>query len=285
MALLSQSAGEPSSFAPYIQKSISNEGLRRVTIRQLLDAVPTGDSARRFGINGSTINKVMLVVNIYYDSISWISPGHTCRSYGLDDGTGRLTAYSYESGTDHILDAFAYARVVGELVDDHRRSRSLKILNIQPIYDPHEIYFHILHSIFESLIVERDPPPIEVISSTPFPGFEHRQQEPSIDVGFQQLSLLGHTSEASRLQASGFTHPNLPAPTGIPFTQLDFDVMSCLSNTSLWQENGVNIEDLISHIKRHRPAITSRELSDSIEFLIEARRITITVDDWHYRLL
>lgn len=57
-----------------------------------------------------------------------------------------------------FVSTFTYARVVGELVGDHRGSRSLKIFNIQPIYHPHEIYFHILHSIFDTLVVERGPP-------------------------------------------------------------------------------------------------------------------------------
>lgn len=53
---------------------------------------------------------------------------------------------------------FEYARIVGELVDEYKGSRSFKIFNMQPIYDPHEIYFHILHSIFDCLVLEKGPP-------------------------------------------------------------------------------------------------------------------------------
>ena len=52
---------------------------------------------------------------------------------------------------------FDFAVVVGQLEENHGSS-VVKVLHIQPLYDPHEIYFHILHVIFDTLRYERGNP-------------------------------------------------------------------------------------------------------------------------------
>jgi len=52
---------------------------------------------------------------------------------------------------------FAYARIIGEL-EHHNGTKMLRVDNIQLVLDSYEIYYHILHSIVDTLTVERGPP-------------------------------------------------------------------------------------------------------------------------------
>jgi len=53
--------------------------------------------------------------------------------------------------------AFEYVRVFGEL-SRFNGFNLLKVYNIQPIYDAHEIYHHILQTMVDTLSLERGPP-------------------------------------------------------------------------------------------------------------------------------
>ncbi|KDR81674.1 hypothetical protein GALMADRAFT_239788 [Galerina marginata CBS 339.88] len=96
-----QSHGELLSSSQYDENYISNveNGIRRVTIRQLLNASPTKDPTLRFKINGIGIRKVMMLANVYFDN-----PTASGRSYGFDDGSGRINGYSRDGGTGLIIE-------------------------------------------------------------------------------------------------------------------------------------------------------------------------------------
>lgn len=52
---------------------------------------------------------------------------------------------------------FAYARIIGE--SEHRSDRKLlKIFHIEPVYEAHEIFHHLLRVIIDTLFSERCPP-------------------------------------------------------------------------------------------------------------------------------
>ncbi len=53
---------------------------------------------------------------------------------------------------------FDYAVIVGQLRVEENGSSVVEVLHIQPVYDPHEIYFHTLHVIFDTLRYERGNP-------------------------------------------------------------------------------------------------------------------------------
>jgi hypothetical protein len=56
-----------------------------------------------------------------------------------------------------LLRPFAYARIIGE--SEHRGNRKLlKIFHIEPVYEAHEIFHHLLHTIIDTLSSERGPP-------------------------------------------------------------------------------------------------------------------------------
>ena len=67
---------------------------------------------------------------------------------------------------DYFPRPFAYARIIGE--SEHRGDRKLlKIFHIEPVYEAHEIFHHLLRVIIDTLISERGPPVrIFVYSST-----------------------------------------------------------------------------------------------------------------------
>ena len=52
---------------------------------------------------------------------------------------------------------FGYVRVIGDL-NRFNGFNFLKVYNIQPIHDAHEIYYHILQTMVDTLSTERGPP-------------------------------------------------------------------------------------------------------------------------------
>ncbi|KIM49312.1 hypothetical protein M413DRAFT_438499 [Hebeloma cylindrosporum] len=152
------SQGSCLTSSQWAQNSVSNPtfGFRRVTVRQLLDAINTNDYAAPFQIHGFPVKRVMLVANVY------LNEPHSSSGlvrYGFDDGSGKIMGNRWpEKEGDPPFEAFGYVRAFGDL-SRFNGSNFLKVYNIQPIHDAHEIYYHILHAMVDALSSERGPPP------------------------------------------------------------------------------------------------------------------------------
>jgi hypothetical protein len=127
---------------------------------------------QEFKSNGLNVFQFIAVANVYQNQV--ISSKSRI-SYGFDDGTGKISGYKLEAGTryyPYALDdycsntfligcpnrPFAYATILGQLHKDSDGSVAVKVLYIRPLTDAHEIYFHLLHVIFDDLRYERGNP-------------------------------------------------------------------------------------------------------------------------------
>ncbi|KAF9562544.1 hypothetical protein CPC08DRAFT_371953 [Agrocybe pediades] len=197
---------------------------------------------------------VMVVANICWHHEDSLKIG---RTYELDDGTGRIRGRYLDPTYNLVYEPFAYVRVTGQL-EDSRGSRMLKITNIQLIFDAHEIYYHILHSIFDTLVDERGPPPP---GTFPSPFNEH--DAPSGVEHFSTLKVSNHsTSEPSssamdpqilNLMESGSRSQRLPL--------LQLDALVCIQDPQMPSgEYGVFIGDIIERLKEKYSDLTGPEM-------------------------
>jgi len=67
--------------------------------------------------------------------------------------TGQFITFLIDSDSP-----FTYAAILGQVLKDSDSSVVVKVQYIQPVTDPHEIYFHLLHVIFDDLRYERGNP-------------------------------------------------------------------------------------------------------------------------------
>ncbi|KAF9013885.1 hypothetical protein BDQ17DRAFT_1404321 [Cyathus striatus] len=174
---------------------------RRVTILQLLQATQNDTSQEnQFLIDGIGFKTIVVVANVYLNE----SEGSVGR-YGLDDGTGRIRA-RYQAPIDSELPRFpdfGYVRVVGELSQYRSGLKSIKALAVVPVICPHEIYFHTLQSIVDTLTYERSPPEF---------GATLRDQEPPEEfIHNQTYSFASTGSNVQPYQLSQSKNINLQA--------------------------------------------------------------------------
>ncbi|RDB21448.1 Replication factor A protein 2 [Hypsizygus marmoreus] len=135
--------------------------IRRVTIRQMLEADQLHTTAP-FKIEGKEFQKVIIIANVC--SFREFS---TYSDVELDDGTGRIRAHQWNNGSqldpDQLqVQKLPYVRVIGEL-EQYKGRKSIRAAKIETVSEPHALYEHILHAIYDTLIYERGPsPPIQI---------------------------------------------------------------------------------------------------------------------------
>ncbi|KAF8798080.1 hypothetical protein BYT27DRAFT_6918223 [Phlegmacium glaucopus] len=266
---------------PWAQNTESNpsKALRCVTIRQILH--PTlGSPSFSFGM-------LMLVANVYSQSID--SQGLSW--FGFDDGLGKVDGYKTEG--DFIFEPFAYARIIGEL--EHRGDRKLlKIFHIEPVYEAHEIFHHLLHVIMDTLISERGPPPVDrlVPSSHSSPALLKPSQGrmDHIIAALQEMSYSNDSSvrtSQDQTQISDSEDELLPdtAPH-LALSTLQADIIACISTLQFEaggdMGTGVPVISVVQKIHSRHPNITVLEFSAAAEQLLGDGVIYNTIDDLHY---
>ncbi|KAM5531059.1 hypothetical protein V8D89_015279 [Ganoderma adspersum] len=142
---------------------VSPEGLRPVTIRQLLDATREHSEAP-FQIGDIEAHRISLVAHVVS-----VRPSTSSTTYELEDGTsrGRISArqWSSEANCDELPDDWSklYVHIVGYL--DRKiqlNGRNWVIIeHIHAVTDmPNRLFFHILETAFVTLSLQRGPPPI-----------------------------------------------------------------------------------------------------------------------------
>ncbi|KAF5330921.1 hypothetical protein D9619_005434 [Psilocybe cf. subviscida] len=166
MALLTQEYSFTESYGSGItasqlaQNSTSNpvDGVRRMTIRQLLRASKMDDDSDAFMVDGHLFKQVILMANVHESTVHPVTSKIT---YSLDDGTGRIKGnmWPLEKG-EPTFGLLQYAHVLGEL-EIFRGLKSLKISNIRPLFDGDgdEVFHHFLHAMFDTVVCEKGLPP------------------------------------------------------------------------------------------------------------------------------
>ncbi|KXN86894.1 hypothetical protein AN958_09489 [Leucoagaricus sp. SymC.cos] len=132
--------------------------LRHVTIKQVLKAK---HEETHFKIGNQVAHHLVILANVYD-----VTYRGGKLSYGLDDGTGRMKAYSWVTDdkdaeravAEYEAHPFAFARVIGK-ISEFNRIYSIDLVKISRVVeDPHEIYHHLLKSMVESVMYVQGPP-------------------------------------------------------------------------------------------------------------------------------
>ncbi|EKM82624.1 hypothetical protein AGABI1DRAFT_125089 [Agaricus bisporus var. burnettii JB137-S8] len=150
------------------------DAIQHTTIRQILTATHV---QTRFKINDKETGFVQLVANVYDTSYTGGK-----MDFRLDDGTGRMKAMKWD-----IIDedkecefaesiGFQYARVIGTIAE-YCGMHYLKIMKIDLVDDPHEIYHHLLKVMVEFLMLQRGPPS-HAVARPAMPATPNRTTEP-----------------------------------------------------------------------------------------------------------
>ncbi|XP_006458067.1 hypothetical protein AGABI2DRAFT_190435, partial [Agaricus bisporus var. bisporus H97] len=104
--------------------------------------------------------------------------------FRLDDGTGRMKAMKWDiidedrecEFAESMSKGFQYARVIGTIAE-YCGMHYLKIMKIDLVDDPHEIYHHLLKVMVEFLMLQRGPPS-HAAARPAMPATPNRTTEP-----------------------------------------------------------------------------------------------------------
>jgi len=139
-----------------MRKSEVSNSLRPFTIAQINRASQAHTDAE-WRVDDVEIGQVSII-----GQVASVQKQTTNSVYVLDDGTGSLEARQWvdseaEESTSGGIEELRYVKVNGTL-KSFGKKRYINATQIRHITDPHEIYFHILESIYATLLVERGSP-------------------------------------------------------------------------------------------------------------------------------
>ncbi|KAH4002190.1 hypothetical protein HBI56_143250 [Parastagonospora nodorum] len=152
--------GDGSQQSPGGRREHTQDSLRPVTIKQLLDAQLEAGSNDTFKIDGSPVSQLTFV-----GQIRNISTQTTNTTYRLDDGTGSIEVKQWVDSdtvdqtnpTKAKLVEGAYCRAWGKLKSFNDR-RSVGAQIIRPVEDMNEVSYHLLEATSVHLFFTRGPP-------------------------------------------------------------------------------------------------------------------------------
>ncbi|TDZ47222.1 Replication factor A protein 2 [Colletotrichum trifolii] len=136
-------------------KAYSEESLRPVTIKQIIDAEEAYPGAD-FRIDGSTVTQITFVAQIRQ-----VSPQPTNITLKLDDGTGVIEVKKWvdtdkKDDADSNLELEGFVRVWGRLKSFNNK-RHVGAHFIRPVTDYNEVQYHLLEATYVSLTFTRGP--------------------------------------------------------------------------------------------------------------------------------
>ncbi|KAF2661371.1 replication protein A, subunit RPA32 [Lophiostoma macrostomum CBS 122681] len=149
--------GDGSQTSPSNKRDYSQDTLRPVTIKQLLDAQEVG---QEFKVDGAVVSQLTFV-----GQIRNIAMYATNATYRLDDGTGSIEvkqlidadAVDQPSANKGKLVENMYCRAWGKLKSFNAKKHVYASV-LRPIEDYNEISFHLLQATFVHLYHTRGPP-------------------------------------------------------------------------------------------------------------------------------
>ncbi|RWA13511.1 hypothetical protein EKO27_g1617, partial [Xylaria grammica] len=134
----------------------SEESLRPVTIKQIIDAEPSYAGDASFKIDGSDVKQVTIV-----GMVRTISPQTTNITYKIDDGTGVIEVKQWldadKQESAEATPAFGeedYVRVWGRL-KSFSNKRHIGAHVIKPVREFNEVNYHLLEATYVHLYFTR----------------------------------------------------------------------------------------------------------------------------------
>lgn len=177
--------------SPGGRREHTQDSLRPVTIKQILEATTDSSSKDEFKIDGAIVSQVTFV-----GQIRNISTQTTNTTYRLDDGTGSIEVKQWvdSDAVDHTNPAKAklvegaYCRAWGKLKSFNDR-KSVGAQIIRAIEDMNEISYHLLEATAVHLYFTRGPPGAANTGvATNNAGAGQQQQATSGNLGGYNLS-------------------------------------------------------------------------------------------------
>ncbi|KAH7095796.1 replication protein-like protein A 32 kDa subunit [Paraphoma chrysanthemicola] len=152
--------GDASQQSPGGRRDYTQDSLRPVTIKQLLDAHLEPGNNDAFKVDGSPLSQLTCV-----GQIRNISNQTTNTTYRIDDGTGSIEVKQWvdvdtadqTNPTKAKLIEGSYCRAWGKLKSYNDR-RSIAAQIIRPVEDMNEVSYHLLEATSVHLYLTRGPP-------------------------------------------------------------------------------------------------------------------------------
>jgi replication factor A2 len=238
-----------------VDKDYSQESLRPVTIKQILDAQVNNDE---FKIDNNPISQVTFVCQIRN-----ISMQATNITYKVDDGTGSIEvklwidsdAPEQDSPTKSKLVENAYVRVWGKLKDFHNR-KHVGAQIIRPVEDMNEVSYHLLEATVVHLHFTKGP-----LNAKGGPNASGEQQ--------QQTGAYG--ADASTTYVSGPNIAGFSGPAKKVFAYL---------NTAPQSNEGLHQQEIAAAL-----GIDTADVAKAGNELLDGGLIYTTVDEQTWAVL
>ncbi|KAF1996879.1 replication protein A, subunit RPA32 [Amniculicola lignicola CBS 123094] len=186
--------GEGSQNSPSGRKDYTQDTLRAVTIKQMLDSPQSADEI--FKIDNTPISQVTFVAQIRN-----ISSQTTNITYKVDDGTGSMEVKLWvDSDNENAQDANkaklvenTYCRVWGKL-KSFQNKKHVGATVIRPVEDMNEISYHLLEATVVHLYFTRGPPGGQADTAA------HGGQVPQITGGeYSGGQMVGYSKVAQKV--------------------------------------------------------------------------------------
>ncbi|KAJ7285762.1 hypothetical protein C8J57DRAFT_1168452 [Mycena rebaudengoi] len=254
---LNNSQGSQSSPGGGGAKSAASQSLRPVTIAQIRKAVQMHSEAE-WTVDDTPIGQITVVGEIYLHKVFT-----TNRTFGIDDGTGRMEAKMWIDTADdkrndtwrgldvtdspNARDEHMYVRVTGS-IKTHNGKRHIVASNIRVVKDPNEVYFHILEVISVNIVLQKGMP-----------------------TGAGQEQGTARTDSAYAVQTR-------PANAASLFSPLADQIVQYLTSLPP-NSDGFFVGDIARALNAN-----PTDLSDTVDRLIDEGHVFTTVDDSHIQL-
>ncbi|KAI9466312.1 hypothetical protein BJY52DRAFT_1241222 [Lactarius psammicola] len=287
-----------------------------VTIKQLLRA-ERPHSQSKFSVDGIELGVVTCVAGIVA-----ISDHGSMKAYYLEDGSaGRLrTTWSHELETrrqfGERLEMHTYVRVVGQL-DAYNNITSLRAMQIRPVLDMHEPFFHVLEAMVAFISKQKlSAPPLARITTVSLDAREPTLHDASTAIvrELDELTLvsdIGNFSdenpigvEAPQMSSRSSRRPPLPSSpmsqddplaTGhrpslrqdpySALSSLQRDIMLQIQNNDALYPDGVPIRVVFRRTTSPRSGVNESEIREAIDNLMDDGLLFSTIDQYHFKLV
>ena len=156
----SMHGGQGGVDSPAGKKRMTNQSIRAVTVKQILDCPQSPSDSTQFVMDGQELGQVTLV-----GCIRRIVQQSTNTNYTLEDGTGSIEAKlwfdanesEYLSNKRGAVRENSYVHMVA-VVRFVAGRRMLNVTKIRPVQDFNEVTFHLLEAISSYLQLTRGQP-------------------------------------------------------------------------------------------------------------------------------
>jgi len=254
-------AGSPggSQGSPSTTKTPASQSLRPVTIAQVRKATQMHSDAD-WVVDGHPIGHITVVAELFYHAAFT-----TNRTFGLDDGTGRIDAKMWmDTPEEQVKETWrgltltnapggvkpVFVRVTGS-IKTHNNKRHIHATNIRIVTNPSEVYFHILEVISVNVTLQH--------GMSARPGQE--QPVKNEDGGQSAYAIQSRPSQAQKM-----------------FSPMADQVVHYLQ-TAPPNPEGIFVGEIAKALN-----CNAMELSTTVDKLIDDGHIFTTIDDSHIQL-